>query len=199
MEPDCGNYRTIHIPPPKFEKPTPNGTFCRMPSGCSPDTPMGGWLTPLVVQNIGAWVAGVPIEEAIALQLAYMGRIAAIAVTKVSANATGALLTPANVRLGQWSTTKKREVYPGLGEKSAGTGSVAIDLSTQDTTAVMRDITQFSQQALIDGLNALPPPMQALDASGDNALFRFTIDHMKTVAIDVEFALYIAYNAPAGS
>lgn len=194
----CGSYRTIMIPAPQFpdEKKNPNGTFCVTPNGCDTSSPMGGWMTPLLVENIGAWASGDPIEESIALQLSYPGTIAGIAVIQVTANANGALLTPANVRMGQFSTTKQKQLYPGWGARTEGTGSVALaDLDQQDPTLLMRPITSFSEQALIDGLNAEPLPSQALDASQDNALFRFAIDHRKTVAIDVLFELYIAYNA----
>lgn len=189
----CGSYRSIQIPAPRFDtRNDPNGSYCVTPDGCNPNYPMGGWLTPMIIENIGAWASGDAIEETIALQLAYPGTISAIAITEITANSNGALLTPATVRLGQWSTTKQRGLFPGWGARTTSTTDTA--LAQQDPEAIMRSAVQYSQQALMDGVNALPLPMQNLDASEDNALFRFVVSHKKTVAIDVELALYISYN-----
>lgn len=193
----CAAYRSITIPPPTFERKSPNGTFCVTPDGCDPTSPRGGWTEPLLLENIGAWSSGDPIEENIAIQLAYRGCIKAIVVVEVRTNSTGALLTPANVRLGKFNTTKLRELYPGWGARTEGSGSVALSLSEQRISDLMRPATSFSRQALLDGYNGLPLPMQSLDASEDNALFRLTLDHKKTVAIDVLLELDIAYNAMA--
>lgn len=192
----CGSYRSIVIPPPTFpdKRAAPNGTFCVTPSGCDPNNPMGGWLTPIRIENIGAWSSGDPIEEHVTLQLAYPGVITALAFKSVVANVSGALLSPANVRIGRFSTTKKRELFPGWGAQSKGSGSVALNLSNQQPSEIMRPIVDFTGQSLLDGHNALPLPMQQLDASGDNALWTCTIDHKKTVAIDLLIDLYISYN-----
>lgn len=192
----CGSYQSIVIPAPLFPpKRNPNGTYCVTPDGCDTSTPMGGWLTPLRLEAIPAWVSGAPIAENISLQLTYHGVIRAIAVTAITVNSTDAPLSPAGVRLGNFSTTKQSQVFPGLGVRTAGAGAIALALSEQNTSELMRPITDFSQQALLDGLNALPLPLQSLDASEENALFRFTLDHTKLVAINVDLALYISYNA----
>jgi hypothetical protein len=199
MQPECGSYKTIIIPPPRWpKKRDPNGTLCITPDGCDVQHPMGGWLTPMRLENIGAWTSGDPIEENLALQLSYPGVIRAIAVEEITVNSTGALLTPANVRIGKWSSTKMDQLYPGWGARTAGTGSVALALDQQKPTQLMRPITGFSQQALLDHLNAQPRPLQNLDASEDNSLFRFSVDHKKTVAIDILLALYIGYNSAEG-
>jgi hypothetical protein len=195
----CG-YRTIHIPAPTFpeKRKGPNGIYCVTPTGCDPDDPMGGWLTPVLLENIGAWTSGDPIEENVVFQLAYPGVISAVAFKLITANSNGALLTPARVRFGKLTTTKLRSVFPGFGAMTEGNGSVDLsDLNQQDPSDIMRPITDYSAQAVIDKINPLPLPMQLLDASGSNALWTATIDHRKTVAIDILIDLYISYNALA--
>lgn len=163
--------------------------------GCNVEYPKGGWTTLLLVRGLVA--AGTAVMKIFTTAAAC---IPALSFMAISDNLSGDEIPPSRVTVGQWTTGRTRQLFPGFGKDSqALVGGVGIeDIQNQETAQLFFPITFYTENILDRGQNNMPGIMARLNTNENQEGFGFSVNNGRPRTINYVIKLYIAYNSDEG-
>jgi len=187
---NCGVFQGFMIEPPVFT-PDDDEDACNINDmGCSPQRPRGGWSTLLLIQGL---TAGSTVNIKIFTTTAAC--IPALSFMSIIDNLTQDEQTPSRVTVGNWTSGRTRQLFPGWGKDAQAIvgGASITDITDQETAKLFFPITYYSEQNLIDGQNNMPGIMARVNTIENQTGFGFSVNNGRARTIDMVLKMYVAY------
>jgi hypothetical protein len=187
---NCGVFQGFMIEAPTFTVDDENQKCELADGGCTIEHPRGGWSTLLLIRGL---TAGATVVIKIFTTTAAC--IPALSFMSVLDNITQDEVPPTRVTVGEWTSGRQRQLFPGWGKDSqAEVGGVSItDIEDQETERLLLPITYYTEQNLIDGQNNQPGIMARINTIQNQTGFGFSVNNGQPRTIDFVVKLYVAY------